>query len=440
MELKVLYNANKVAVGAVLTANMKFGLQTGRRIRRRMKKLLNLTYGAIQGTYWMYFGAILSFASVFLLGKGYTNSEIGVILAAANILAVILQPLLADTADRCRKLSLVDITVIIGAGLVIATASLNLFPSRSLVLSIIFIMIGAWLSSLQPLINSMAFYISRSGHLINFGVTRSGGSVAYAVLCAVLGSIVTAYGINAIPVTGIVLLALLILALLTTGRLYKRAVSVNSIQDDAKKSTGESETISLKAFVTRNKVFIVFSASIVLVFFQNSVFNTYLLQIIMDVGGNSGQMGRLFSFMALLELPGLFFFSQLRKRFSCQFMLKVASVAFVLKVFLSYLAPSVAFIYLAFIFQLISFPIFLSASVHLVDEVMEKGEAVKGQSFVTGMITLSNVFASLFGGIILDCSGASLLLLISTVLCIIGTLVVLAVVGKIRSKDENFRS
>lgn len=400
-----------------------------------MKKLLNLAYGTIQGTYWMYFGAILSFASVFLLDKGYTNSEIGIILAAANILAVILQPLLADLADRCRKASLIGITGIIAAGLVMATASLYLFSSKSLILSVVFIMIGAWLSSLQPLINSMAFYLSRSGHPINFGVTRSGGSVAYAALCALLGSLVTVYGTRAIPAAGMVLLTLLLLALLITARLYQSAVSANSIRFDSIKDTAETGTISLRAFLTRNKIFLVFSASIVLVFFQNSVFNTYLLQIIMDVGGNSGQMGRLFSFMALLELPGLFFFSQLRKRFSCQLMLKVASVAFVLKVFLSYLAPSVAFIYLAFLFQLISFPIFLSASVHLVDEVMEKGEAVKGQSFITGMITLSNVFASLFGGIILDCSGASLLLLISTVLCGVGTLIVLAVVGRIKPKE-----
>ena len=68
-----------------------------------MKRRLNLTYGAIQGTYWMYFGAILSFASVFLLGKGYTNSEIGVILAAANILAVILQPLLDRKSTRLNS-------------------------------------------------------------------------------------------------------------------------------------------------------------------------------------------------------------------------------------------------------------------------------------------------------------------------------------------------
>ena len=399
-----------------------------------MKKLLNISYGAIQGTYWMYYGAIMSFASVFLLGKKYTNSEIGLILAAASILAVVLQPLLADAADKARKASLTYITGIITIGLFAATASFYIFTSKSMILSIIFVLLGAWLTSLQPLINSLAFYLSKSGHTINFGVTRSGGSVAYAVLCAILGSLVTSFGIKAIPATAIVVLVLMLLSLVVTDKLYKKAASEKPVGDAMKKTDRDAEAVSLIGFVTRNKYFIIFSVGIVFLFFQNSVFNSYLAQIIMNVGGTSGQMGRLFSFMALLELPGLFFFSQLRKRFTCQFMLKVASVAFVFKVFLSYVAPSVAFIYVAFLFQLISFPIFLSASVHLVDEVMEKGEAVKGQSFVTGMITLSGVFASLVGGVILDLHGASPLLLVSTVLCVIGMLVVCASVGKIKSK------
>lgn len=399
-----------------------------------MKKLLNLSYGAIQGAYWMYFGAIMSFASVFLLGKNYTNSEIGVILAGASILAVFLQPLLADAADKSQKASLTDITGIIVIGIFIATISLYIFPGRTLILSIIFVMIGAWLTSLQPLINSMAFYLSRSGFAINFGIARSGGSIAYAVLCFILGSLVAEYGIEVIPTVGIVILALLLFSLLMTDKLYKRAISIKTIDLNIKKVTQGSETISLKAFITRNKIFLVFTIGIVLVFFQNSVLNTYLMQIITAVGGTSNQMGRLFSFMALLELPGLFFFSQIRKRFSCQFLLKVASVAFVFKVFLTYMAPSVGFIYLAFLFQLISFPIFLSASVYLVDEVMEKGEAVKGQSFITGMITLSNVFASLLGGVVLDLSGASLLLMISTILAVIGTGIVIFSVGRIKPK------
>jgi len=401
-----------------------------------MKKILNFGYGTIQGTYWMYYGVIMSFSSIFLLGKNYTNSEIGIILALSSILAVVLQMLLADIADRSKKISPIEITEIITVGLLLATATMLIFTGKSLILSFIFIIIGACLTALQPLINSTAFYISQSGYKINFGITRAGGSIAYAVLCAMLGYIVTMYGIQSIPIVGIVVLILLLLSLALTKKSYKKSTSKSSVLSNTVENIEYKETISFKEFIKRNKIFIIFSLGIVGVFFENSVFNNYLIQILLNVGGNSSQMGNLFSFMAILELPCLIFFSQLRRRFSCQSLLKVASVAFTFKVFIVFMAKSVAFIYLGFLFQLISFPIFLSASVHLVDEVMDKGEAVKGQALITGMITLSNIFASLIGGAILDLSGASLLLFISTIICIIGTIVVFASVDKIKKNKK----
>ena len=71
-----------------------------------MEKILNSTYGAIFGAYWIVYAVVSSFASVFMLAKGYTNSQIGITIAAANILAVVMQPLIADFADRSRKLEI----------------------------------------------------------------------------------------------------------------------------------------------------------------------------------------------------------------------------------------------------------------------------------------------------------------------------------------------
>ena len=86
-----------------------------------MEKLLNIKYGCIHGTYCMYYGVVGSFASAFLLAKGCTNAEIGIILAVGNILAVFLQPLIADFADRSKRLSLMGITQLSTALLMVLT-------------------------------------------------------------------------------------------------------------------------------------------------------------------------------------------------------------------------------------------------------------------------------------------------------------------------------
>lgn len=248
---------------------------------------------------------------------------------------------------------------------------------------------------------------------------------------ATLGFSVSKLGIPAVPTAGLVVLFILLFSSLTINSSFEKYTSDynNTLalnQDIIKKK------INLKEFTIRHKFFMVFAFSILFVFFQNAIINNYLIQIIRGIGGDSSQMGSLFSFMAILELPGLFFFTKLRRRFSCQFMLKVAAIAFIVKVFLTYLATSVFMIYIAFLFQLISFPIYLSASVHLVDEVMDKGEAIKGQALVTGMMTLSGVYANLIGGFILDLKGPSTLLLLSTFVTIAGTFIMFIVIDRIK--------
>ncbi len=395
-----------------------------------MNKFLNISYGAVHGFYWMYFAVIISFASVFLLDRGYSNSQIGFILAFANILAVMIQPILADIADRSKKLSLVSILGVMGAALIVGTSSLYFMDYKSILLTSVFVLTGALQISLQPLINSIAFHFSKTGSYINFGAARSVGSVAYAFISSILGFLVLRFGTRTIPLTGIVVIMLLMTALFLTDKLFKKNLTLH-ISDQSFDDSKEDAAITLLQFMKRNKIFVVLTIGIMLVFFQNAVINNFLIQILRNIGGDSSQMGRLFSFMALLEMPGLFFFSKLRTKFRSQTMLKISSIAFIGKVFFTYLAPSVGFVYLAFLFQLISFPLFLSSAVHLADEVMEKGEAVKGQSLVTGMMTLSGVFASLLGGAVLDIGGPSQLLLISTGLTVIGTVSIFLTVNKV---------
>lgn len=395
-----------------------------------MKNNLNLSYTAVQGTYWMYFGAIIGFSSVFLLAKGYSNTEIGTILALMNILSVFLQPAFANFADRTKRFSLAQITGVFSVVLVALTALLFLFPERSITLTVIFVVLGGLMMSLQPLINSIAFRYSTFESPINYGVARSGGSISYSVLSAVLGGIVLAIGPSAIPGVGLIILVLFLIALYSTDTFYK---TTPRIDDGYAQVIKDDTSISFVQFLKRNKVLFVFSIGTLLVFFQNAIINNYLIQIIKPIGGTEGDMGRLFSFMAMLELPGLFFFNNIKRRLGCGNMIKIASVAFIFKVFFTFTATSVMMVYFAFLFQIVSFPFYLAGSVHLVDEVLERGEAVKGQSLITGMMTLSAVFASLLGGMILDSKGPSQLLMISTVLCILGSAVVIMTVGKIKS-------
>ena len=410
----------------------------------KYRNLLNLFYGATQGFYSMAIGALLSFSSAFLLGKSYTNSEIGLVLAVASVIAVILQPLLADIGDRSKKFFPEVITAIIIVGLGILTFTLIFSHEKTMMLSLTYVIIAAFLTSLQPLVNALAFSFGGPGARINFGITRSGGSISYAVLCTVLGVAIAHKGGNIIPFAAIPIFALMLLALALSRGFSRKIQRDGKILDmEADKMAGEkpdsksdSETvhkahIGFGEFMGRNKYFALFSMGIIFLFFQQAVFSSFMIQIVMPLGGGSAEAGQLLSFAAIVEIPGLIFFSRLQSKFSCRFMLKFSAAAFIFKTFLTYMAGSVGFIYVAFLFQIASFPIFLSAAVHLADEVLEKREAVKGQALVTTAMTISSVLASFTGGRILDYMGASTLLLVAGILTIIGTLIIIFAVNRI---------
>ena len=195
-----------------------------------MKKRLNIEYSAIHASYWMFYGVISSFASVFLLARGYSNWEIGVILAVANVLAVVLQPLTADLADRSKKLSLIGITQLLTILMMILTVGLFALTGRSLALAAIFVLLIAWHTVLHPLFNSLNFKLEESGVHINFGIARSMGSLAYAALMAVLGSLVQARGVQILPLSGELILMMLFVSLCFTGYHFRRATQLSNVK------------------------------------------------------------------------------------------------------------------------------------------------------------------------------------------------------------------
>ena len=70
-----------------------------------MKRNLTFRYSLHQFAYWAASAGILTFATTFLLAKGFPASQVGVLMACGSILSGITQPLL--TVER-RDTYLID--------------------------------------------------------------------------------------------------------------------------------------------------------------------------------------------------------------------------------------------------------------------------------------------------------------------------------------------
>ncbi len=406
-----------------------------------MKRILNAEYGSLQALYWMCYAVVGNFASVFLLAKGYSNAEIGMIIAVGSIISVVLQPIVGDIVDRTKKVSLIGVIQLITLLWIVLVTLLFVFERRNTALTIVFVLLSSWIPVIQPLLNSLVFKIEQQGVDINFGVARSMGSLGFAVLATLLGGIVENFGIGVIPITGEITLFMFLTSLTLTAHHIKKQKKINKEQhveidfNHEKIEDKAYEDEGLIKFVKLNKWFIVVCVASIGSWYSNAVFNNFMLQVITPIGGSSDEMGMLFGVMAGLEIPVLIYFDKIRKKFSLKFLAKVGAVGFFLKTFTCMLAPTVGWFFAGHIFQMMAYAIFLPAMVHFINEIMHEGEAVKGQSIFTTAMTVGIVFASLTGGILLDLFGATALMLAASISSGVGAIVIIFSIGRIKTHN-----
>lgn len=71
-----------------------------------MKKIssnkLTIRYSLYQMFFFITSAGIFAFAVTYLLDKGFQTSQVGIILAATNLISCVIQPVLGDFADRIQ--------------------------------------------------------------------------------------------------------------------------------------------------------------------------------------------------------------------------------------------------------------------------------------------------------------------------------------------------
>ena len=385
----------------------------------------------------MIYGITGSFASVFMLAKGYDNMHIGITLAAANLLALGLQPFVADHMDRAKGIKIIDASVWMTLLMMLICVGYFVFTGRSFMLAAAIAVVLAVHALLQPLLNSLAFRLSESGTTVNYGIGRAGGSLGFSAIVAVLGTLVEKKGEMSVPVCTEAACALLIALLFLTKYSFKKMKQANDLEiaehggNPAETDADDYERIDLRAFIRRNKHFFIMNLGISGLLFSNAILSNYMPQIAGGAGGTTEQTGRILSLMALLEMPTMFFIGTIKKHFRSTTLIKIASVGFTGKIVVCWLAGSVGVLFAAQAFQLVAFALLMPAMVYYINEIMSPGEAVKGQSLFTMMFTFATIIASFAGGWILDASGAKMLTFVAALITAAGAAVVFMSINKV---------
>lgn len=391
-------------------------------------KLLNIQYCLLQALYW---GTICmvggAFSSLFMLSRGYTNTQVGITIAVGNILSVLLQPGLAALVDEGKKITLHNLCILLallGTGGFI----LQLFTGeRLLAVAAVFMLSYGSMQTLQPMLNSVSLYYINRGVNVNFGAARGIGSAFFAVCSTVLGRMVEHSSADVLLVVGIAMAGLFVIVVKT--------LPLYPAEEMAKETHREKE--SMLVFIRKYRGFATVLLGAVLLFTFHNMCNTYLFHIVSRVGGTSETLGVALSIAAIVELPVMAGFSLLEKRFKSRSLLVFAGIMFAVKAVAYLLARNVIQLYICQALQIAGYGLYIPAAVFYVHELVEEQDTVKGQALILSAGTLGGVFASLFGGWMIDTFGVYRMLIVQVVLAVAGAVLLYLAPAPNRARAEN---
>ena len=380
-------------------------------------KQLNIEYFSLQSLFWMTYCMVVGFSVTYLLSCGYSNSEAGYILASANICALILQPFLADLADHSKKINAMTILLVSIAIIFVCSIGLFFISIRSVVLTLIYVVMITLANAVIAFLTSVQFLMDTSKSKINFGLCRAGGSLCFAILSALMGMMIERIGMKSIP-TALFIVTLFIIVLcmyITRHRINDKQTTGSALE--------KRQSSSLFVFFRENPKFMILSVAMLFIYYAHAFITNFTISIVRNVGGNHREMGYLIAFMALMELPGMIGFKEISRRFKVSSLLLFSMIMFSVKAIIVWLSPSLITLTFGFALQVVSFALYIPASVQYANIIIDEKDTVKAQMMFNFMQAGGAVFSSIIGGWLIDFSGISHALLVGAILSCIGTMI-----------------
>ena len=382
-------------------------------MKKRTK--LNLEYMVLQGAYWALYCSARNFGTVFLQGRGYSNSVLGLILGVGPLICLFLSAKLAEFVDNRGGRTVYLTNGVLYTALLLLNLFLFFVKGQSLLISFSFAVMGCLLICVNPLNTEISLCAGDNPEDINYGRARGCGSLTYAIASAGLGTLVASFSPDLIPLVSAVFAAVNLVGLYFIYQTGNK--DVKKVQTDKDQPL---KPISLTAFFKRYSKFTVFLFGIALIYFAHNALITYMINIVRNLGAETDTLGRINALMAIMELPAMFLFNRICRRFDCRKVLGVVVVFMVLRVIMICTASSIKGLYLAQVAQAFGFALAVPGLVRYAKVMIPPEDSAKAQSISFAASTLGNVLAGFVGGRLLDIMDISKVLLVLSVTAVIG--------------------
>lgn len=375
----------------------------------------------LNSIYLLIFGFMACFYpyfTVYLTNKGLSYSQVGMALAINSLVGVTFQPIWGYVTDKyLNKRQTLIITIAVSA----VTILLFVFVKGWIPIMLTVILFMIFLSPINSVADSYCYNLIDKYKTIQYGKVRLMGSIGYAIIALLIGIVVKKTSINSIFYAYLILSIFSILVLISI--------------DFKGKSSGYRLDFSDLLHIIKNKRFLIFLLSVMIINICLGANGNYISILIKKTGGDVSNLGLLWFVVAISELPAFFFGNKLLKKFGDINLYIVCLVLYTLRYFLDSISLTYNVVILIQIMQGITFPLFLIASMNYVNRIVPEKMRTSGITLYSALgCGLGNFIGNMVGGFILQTFDVFLLFKLLSFNCLLSILVVI-ILKKVEAKS-----
>lgn len=381
-------------------------------------KRMTIKFSLIQSLFWIIFCMLYAYANSYLSERGFSVSLIGAILAISSLFSIFLQPFFAKLVSKYKTITVKSI--LFYSFIAIFVFNLLFVFIDNNVLTILFTILTTILLSLQSFTYSLIFEYINRGYNINFGFTRGVGSISFALFSLAVGSMGAKFSFKYMPFVTCIFIIIFLCVL----------YSIESFNDVKEENIDHNSVIKL---LKKYAFLPLFTIGFTLIFVSHSFLNSFLLNIVENVGGTNSNVGICLMIAAVVEFPMMSLFPIISKKIRNDVLIKFSAIMFLAKMLMVYLSINLPMLYFAHALQFFAYAIYVPSSTYFVNENMENKDRVTGVGLLISATIIGGIIGNLIGGELIQRYSVNIGMLFALISTFIGVIFILI------TKEKNVR-
>jgi len=386
------------------------------------RRRLTLLYCLHQASYFMAYSGIGAFSVAYLLEKGFSSAQVGVMLAITNILSCVLQPLIGSGVDRRSQAMLSGIIRCFLLISLIAFLCVEVLSLPLAVLALLFVLGTLALSITLPLGNSLCAYYSQNGYHINYGVGSGAGALSFSLGSLLVGHVISTLGMRAMVFFCLAIILMQALLMLLYPRIDGQTQQTTCRQP--------AKSLSLTTFCRQYRRFLATLLGVTCLAACHVMAECYLIHIFARLGGDSGHVGNALFLSSISAMPLMLLFEKIQRKADVLILLRLSGLFYVFKAILLIFAPTIGCIYLIQLLHTCTYGFLYPPLYYFVNLRIRNEDTAKGQMIASSLYTLGSALGNSLGGTVIDGLGLNAMLSLAALLAVGGMLLINITIGK----------